>query len=86
VTPALINYVLDLVHTSREHGPGLSPRASQGLLRAAKAWALLEGAASVTPDHVQAVFSAVAEHRLDGGHRRSVPISNSLLERVDAIR
>ena len=85
-TPALINYVLDLVHTSREHGPGLSPRASQGLLLAAKAWALLEGASSVTPDHVQAVFAAVAEHRLDGGHRRAVPLSQGLLERVDALR
>jgi len=86
VTPALIHYVLDLVHTSREQGPGLSPRASQGLLRAAKAWALLEGARSVTPDHVQAVFAAVAEHRLDGGHRRAVPLSQNLLERVDAFR
>ena len=86
VTPALINYVLDLVHTSREEGPGLSPRASQGLLRAAKAWALLEGASQVTPDHVQAVFGAVAEHRLDGGHRRAIPLSQTLLERVDALR
>ena len=86
VTPALIHYVLDLVHTSREQGPGLSPRASQGLLRAAKAWALLEGARSVTPDHVQAVFGAVAEHRLDGGQRRTVPLSQNLLERVDAFR
>jgi len=86
VTPALIHYVLDLVETSREQGPGLSPRASQGLLRAAKAWALLEGAHSVTPDHVQAVFTAVAEHRLDGGKRRAVPLSQNLLERVDAFR
>jgi MoxR-like ATPase len=86
VSPALIAYILDLVHSSREQGAGLSPRASQGLLAAAKAWALLEEASSVTPDHVQAVFSAVAEHRLDGGHRRSVPLSDSLLERVDAVR
>ena len=86
MSPALINYVLDLVHGSREQGPGLGPRASQGLLRAAKAWALLEGATTVTPDHVQAVFYAVAEHRLDGGHRRAVPLSQALLERVDALR
>ena len=86
VTSALIDYVLDLVHTSREQGPGLSPRASQGLLRAAQAWSLLEGAHSVTPDHVQAVFAAVAEHRLDGGHQRAVPLSHDLLERVDALR
>jgi hypothetical protein len=40
----------------------------------------------VQPDHIHAVFLAVAEHRLDGGHRRSTPISTRILERVDAIR
>jgi len=28
----------------------------------------------------------VAEHRLDGGKRRAVPLSQNLLERVDAFR
>ena len=86
VSSALIDYVLDLADASREQGPGLSPRATQGLLQAAKAWALLEGARFVTPTHVQAVFTAVAEHRLDGGNRRAVPLSQTLLERVDALR
>jgi len=41
----VISYVLDLVAVSRERGRGhapLSPRASQALLRCARAWSLLE--------------------------------------------
>jgi len=86
VSPALINYALDLLATSRELGPGLSPRAGLALMAAAKAWAFLEGCDQVLPDHIQAVFPAVAEHRLDGGHRRSNPFSGQILEQVDALR
>ncbi len=43
---------------------GLSPRAGQGLLRAAQAWALIAGRDAVLPEDVQAVFPAVAAHRL----------------------
>jgi len=83
---ALIDYVLDLVHASRQSQAGLSPRASKALITAAKAWAYLRGNSVVTPDDVQAVFSAVAEHRLDGGQRRSALISTTILEQVDGIR
>jgi MoxR-like ATPase len=34
------------------------------MLRAARAWALIEGRDAVTPEHVQGVFAAVVEHRL----------------------
>ena len=44
---------------------GLSPRAAQGLVRAARAWALIAGRSAVLPDDVQAVWGAVALHRLD---------------------
>lgn len=83
----LLDYLLDLVAASRTaQAPGapLSPRASQGLLAAARAWALLEERAFVTPDDVQAVFPAVAEHRLDPA--ASGQLSRALLEQVDAIR
>ena len=89
--PALIHYVLDLLQASREaggrHGP-LSPRAGLGLLQAARAWALLAGRDHVTPADVQAVFPAVAEHRLDGGQPGASArgFSQDLLETVDAIR
>jgi MoxR-like ATPase len=45
---------------------GLSPRAGLALLRAARAHALLVGRAHVIPEDVQALFPAVAEHRLVG--------------------
>jgi MoxR-like ATPase len=89
--PALIDYVLDLLQASRQgtrrHGP-LSPRAGQALLQAARAWALLAGRNHVLPADVQAVFAAVAEHRLDGGQPGPAArgFSEELLESVDAIR
>jgi len=44
---------------------GLSPRAGQGLIRAAQAWAYLAGRAAVLPDDIQAVLPAVVSHRLE---------------------
>jgi MoxR-like ATPase len=43
---------------------GLSPRAAQGLMRAAQAWALIDGEDVVLPEHIQIVFPAIAAHRL----------------------
>src|SRR3546814_14545630 len=65
--PALIDYILALVHRTRELPglrQGLSPRAGLGLRRAAQAWALIEGRSGVIPEDVQAVFAAVVNHRL----------------------
>ncbi|MCU0528094.1 MAG: MoxR family ATPase [Cyanobium sp. Prado107] len=84
---ALIDYVLDLVAASRapeRPGAPLSPRASQGLMAAARAWSLLQERDFVTPADVQAVFAAVVEHRLDPAGRGQ--LSRALLEAVDAIR
>ena len=73
VAPALLDYVQSLVARTRSEaagGVGLSPRAAIGLVRAARAWCLIAGRDAVTPEHVQAVFAAVAEHRIaprDGG-------------------
>ena len=69
-SPALLDYLQHLLEQSRRMPGllyGLSPRAGLGLLRAAKAWALMEGRNHVLPDDVQAVFPAVAEHRLEQG-------------------
>ena len=84
----LCDYVLDLVAVSRRSQVGLSPRASQGLLAAARAWALLEGRDHVVVDDVQAVLSAVVEHRLDGGcpSGEESPFSNRIREQVNALR
>lgn len=66
VAPALLDYVQALIAHSRRSPAqaGLSPRAAIGLLRAARAWALIAGRHAVMPEHVQAVFAAVVEHRV----------------------
>jgi MoxR-like ATPase len=64
---ALVSYVHALLARSRRHPGvrvGLSPRAGIALLRAARAYALLLGRAHVLPEDVQALFVAVAAHRL----------------------
>ncbi len=66
-SPALLDYILALVRHTREHTglrQGLSPRAGLALRRAAQAWALIDGRQGVIPEDVQAVFDAVAGHRL----------------------
>ncbi|MBN2692524.1 MAG: MoxR family ATPase [Burkholderiaceae bacterium] len=65
--PALLDYVQELLMQTRNGRwfiEGLSPRAGLGLLRAARAWALLQGRDYLIPDDVQQVFPAVAGHRL----------------------
>ena len=66
-SPALLDYLQALLAASRKHAEarvGLSPRAGLALLAAARAWALLGGREYVIPEDLQAVFVAVAAHRL----------------------
>ncbi len=63
----LLDYVQALVeHTRQERRflHGLSPRAGLGVAHAARAWAWLAGRDYAIPEDVQAVFPAVAGHRL----------------------
>lgn len=67
VSPALLDYAQAILRYTREaarYTHGLSPRAGLALLSAARAWALLEGRAAVTPEDVQAVLPGVVSHRL----------------------
>lgn len=64
---ALIDYLQALLSFSRESvyfHTGLSPRAGLSLMRAAQAWALMEGRAHIIPEDVQAVLPSVVSHRL----------------------
>ena len=66
---ALVGYVQALLARSRQQPGirvGLSPRAGLAQLRAARAYALLLGREHVLPEDVQALFIAVAGHRLSG--------------------
>ena len=67
VAPLLLDYVQDLIAHTRGNAElqlGLSPRAGQGLVRATRAWALVNERDTALPEDVQAVLAAVCGHRL----------------------
>jgi len=87
VAPALVDYVLALVNATRTDAQvqmGLSPRAGLALLAAARAWALIDARDAVLPEDVQAVFKAVAAHRLlpTGGTLSATALAQRLLDTV----
>jgi MoxR-like ATPase len=68
IADLLLDYTQSLIARTRERTDlklGLSPRAGQGLIRAAQAWAYLSGRSAVLPEDVQAVLPAVIAHRLE---------------------
>ena len=78
----LINYLQDLLAATRSGQwfvQGLSPRAGLGILRAAKARALLEGRDYVVPDDIQTILPATAAHRL-------VPASHAGRGAIEQVR
>lgn len=67
VRDELIEYVLDIVRASRTHHAvllGAGPRATQGLLLAARAYAAVSGRDFVTPDDIKYLAPCALEHRL----------------------
>jgi MoxR-like ATPase len=75
VSEIVAKYVSLLLNKSRTTFSGLksgslplSTRAGILLVRAAKAWAFIDGKKFVTPDDVQKVMSPVLGHRLGGSH------------------
>jgi len=67
VSDALVAYVQALVRQTRGSADidiGLSPRGAQALVAAARAHAFVHDHTGVYPDDVQAVFTAIAGHRL----------------------
>jgi MoxR-like ATPase len=89
VAPALLDYVQALLAASRGTSGGaprmqrgLSPRAGLLLMAASRAWALLAGRPMVLPEDVQAVFPAVAGHRLAGSARAGGAQAQALLRAV----
>lgn len=63
----IINYVVDIVNTTRNNenfSLGASPRATLALLRAAKAKAYVEGRQFVIPEDIRELLEPVLCHRL----------------------
>ena len=67
VSPQLVEYSVEVVRRTRADDSilvGAGPRATQSLVRAARAWAALANRDFVSPDDVRAVALPVLEHRL----------------------
>ncbi len=88
-TDSLVDYIHRLVSATRQDESfqlGLSPRGALALMRAAQAWALLEGRGHVMPEDVQAVFVPVAGHRIIGRHEvQGDQLARQLLNKVDVV-
>lgn len=81
----LVDYIQALVRFTRESPhieTGLSPRGSQALALAARSLAYIQHHAGVYPDDVQAVFGAVAGHRLKPASNSSYRNSSELCRHV----
>lgn len=68
--PPAVEYVLDLAEATRNHPDlvvGVSPRATVGLMAAARSHALVGGRTHITPDDIQAVAVAALAHRVSVG-------------------
>lgn len=86
----VINYILRLVTQTRvsdQYPHPLSPRATMALLKAAKAWAIVEGRDFVTHEDIQIVLPCVAEHRLrpESRIRDNTQYSDQLLAAVNIL-
>ena len=85
MSDALVDYIQALVRQTRESPDidiGLSPRGAQALASAAKAHAFIEEHAGVYPDDVQAVFAAVAGHRLKASGNTTFRSNSELCQHV----
>jgi len=67
VSDALVDYAVQIVRRTRTDDAilvGAGPRATQSLLRSARAWAALSGRDFVSPDDIRSIALPVLEHRL----------------------
>lgn len=67
ISEVVTDYLLSLVHASREHDEvelGISPRGMLALMRASQAYAFIQNRDYVTPHDVQMLVPYVFEHRL----------------------
>jgi MoxR-like ATPase len=67
VHESIVGYIQRLTAETRKHplaAFGASPRGAVALMRASQALAALQGAAYVTPDHVQRLAEPVLAHRI----------------------
>jgi MoxR-like ATPase len=91
VSEPVADYVLDVVHATRQHPDvslGASTRAALQYYRSCQAHALLDGRHHVTPDDVKALAVPVLAHRLmtkaweQGGRNDAAPVVRDILAKT----
>ncbi len=83
----LLNYMIEVVQTTRKHERienGVSPRGTLAFVRAAQGYAMVQGRDYVVPEDIKAVAVPVLAHRLnlsaeEDGNRSARQIIESLL-------
>lgn len=89
MSDTLLDYVQRLIACTRQPDVchlGLSPRGALALVKSAQAWTLLQGRGHVLPEDVQAVFAAVAGHRIIGRQEaQGEQLARQILARVDVV-
>jgi MoxR-like ATPase len=85
LSEALLDYAQSLITQTRDRPDlklGLSPRAGQGLIRAAQAWSYLAGRRSVLPEDIQSVLPAVVAHRLERHESTGVGAAHAIAQEL----
>jgi MoxR-like ATPase len=90
VSDHLLDYVQRLTQFTRQNSSvtqGISPRGCLALVRAAKAWAMLEKRTYLIPEDIQQVFVSVISHRLSSvaGSKNANNLANHVLSQVDVV-
>ena len=88
LSDAVLDYlhrILEFTRNSQMFQHGLSTRAGLGLLRAAKAWAMLHGQDKLLPGDIQKVLPSVVGHRLVpvAGRMSASRIGEEIISKVD---
>jgi MoxR-like ATPase len=96
IDPAIVDYILDLVESTRQNEElhlGVSPRGALALTHAAQGAAILAARDYVTPDDVKSLFIPACAHRVigksylhNGDARGTEAVLKRILEQVPAPR
>lgn len=88
ISSTLMDYIQRVISYTRHEAEieyGLSPRGAQSLVKATKAWALLNGRIHAVPEDVQAVLSSVIDHRMPTGRNADRKVSQHILNEVNVL-
>jgi MoxR-like ATPase len=95
VEESLMVYIASLVYATRNNPDiylGASPRASLSILRASKAFAVLQGRDYITPDDIKMVAPSALVHRIIPGAEKEIEgitsndIINSIIGKIEVPR